>query len=123
MKVLMSIKPKYAAQIYDKTKLYEIRKRVPLRLSYGDIIYFYESGTGMITGQAIVDNIIFGKPAFLYSKYQNVLGIDYDAYQEYVGGAYIVSYIGLVQATRFSSPLTLRDFNLKRAPQSFCYLR
>lgn len=118
----MSIKPKYAAQIYDGTKLYEIRKRVPLRLSFGDTIFFYESGTGVITGKAIVDNIISGTPDFLYSKFQNKLGIGYDAYQKYVGDAEIVYYIQLVNATRFSTPLTLQDLGLQRAPQSFCYL-
>mgnify|MGYP003289682811 CR=1 FL=1 len=119
----MSIKPKYAAQIYDGTKVYEIRKVLPKQLTWGDTIYFYESSTGVITGKAIVDTIIAGTPDFLYKKVQTGLGIGYDDYKKYVGKVKQVYYIGLADAKRFSSPLTLHNFHLKRAPQSFCYLR
>lgn len=123
MNILISIKPKYAAQIYNGSKLYEIRKRIPKHLSLWDNIFFYESGTGLITGSAKVASIISGTPARLYSQYQSLLGIEYDAYKKYVGNAINVYYIGLDDAKRFGFPLTLQDFHLKRAPQSFCYLR
>lgn len=123
MKFLMSIKPEYASQIYNKTKLIEIRKRVPRLLSFGDTIYFYESGTGLITGSANVDGLVFGTPDWLYRLYKSKLGIDYDAYTKYVGNATNVYYIKLVHAKRFDAPYTLREFGFKRAPQSICYLR
>lgn len=123
MNILMSIKPKYAAQIYDGTKVYEIRKRIPTHLSLWDNIFFYESGTGMVTGSAKVAYIISGTPAFLYSQYHNKLGIGYDDYEKYVGKATDVYYIALVDATKFITPLTLHDLDIRRAPQSFCYLR
>ena len=123
MNILISIKPKYAAQIYDGTKLYEIRKVLPKHFDWGDTIYFYESGTGVITGRAIVDVIVSGEPEYLYKKIQTGLGIGYDDYKKYVSNAKQVYYIGLADATKFNRPLTLHDFDLKRAPQSFCYLR
>jgi len=123
MNILISIKPKYAAQIYDKTKRFEIRKRLPKHLSYGDTIYFYESGTGLITGSACVDCLIFGTPDWLYRMHHKKLGIGYNAYQKYVGKAINVYFIKLVHAKRFDTPFTLQEFHLKRAPQSFCYLR
>lgn len=123
MNILISIKPKYAAQIYDKTKRFEIRKSLPKHISWGGTIFFYESGTGMITGSAVIDCIICGRPAFLYNKYKNKIGIGYDDYNKYVGNATNVYYIGLVYATKFDSPVSLNAFGLKRAPQSFCYLR
>lgn len=123
MNILISIKPKYAAEIYHGSKLFEIRKVLPKHLTKGDTIFFYESGTGLITGRAKVYSIICGTPARLYSQYQSLLGIGYDAYKKYVGNAINVYYIGLDDAKRFGFPLTLQDFHLKHAPQSFCYLR
>ena len=120
---LLPIHHKYAAAIYDGTKRYEIRKRIP-NLHVGDYVFLYEtSPIQLVTGYFIVDYIFKGKPASLYKQLQKWCGIPWDKYYTYTQGKEIVYWLYCHNPRKFTTPITLMDLGINYCPQSWVKLR
>ena len=125
MNVLLSINPYWANLIYEKKKIYEMRKRAPLQCNIGDKVFLYETyPVCAVTGY------------FVYNGYEAFSEIDDFAencfyqhripYHEFIR-YYKKSNIGFAwfisKPTKFHSRIKLPIGNVKRAPQSFCYIQ
>lgn len=121
MKVLMSIKPKFVKQIFEGTKIFELRKKI-FKKEVKTVIIYESSPTKKIVGEFTIDSIIFDTPQKIYSNYYQHLGIDKNEYFEYFKDRDIAYAIKIKKVIKYKKKLNLSDFYLERAPQSYQYI-
>ena len=147
MNVILSIKPKWAEKIYNGEKLIEFRKGIPktlIRSAFHNdsIIFLYETGnikkvTGCCkfkdfifdrvffddTGKVIVPRSYpFGREGFIEWLFYAGGEIKEKELSEYAGKKRFVWCWKITSPRRFEiAPAELKEFDLKRPPQSFCY--
>lgn len=135
-KIMLSIHHEYAELIFGGKKTLEIRKTAPSSGSYPYIIYMYETkrdgGAGAVVGffkcGAVIKTNAFGKAL----HYEQADGHRADIIaRSCLTAEQLIDYAngddirGLVVGTpiRFPRPRPLSDFGLRRAPQSWQYLK
>ena len=121
MKILISIKPKFVKKILEGTKIFELRRKIFLK-KINTVIIYESSPTKKIVGEFIIDRIISDTPNKIYQKYNKYLGIDKENYFEYFKNTNIAYAIKIKKVIKYEKELTLADFNLERAPQSYQYV-
>lgn len=119
---ILPIHHMYAARIYDGTKRYEIRRRIP-RLQPGDRILLYEtSPISRVTGEFTVEKVYHGDPDYMYKRHGGAFGIAWKDYQRYVDGLPLIFAIRVSKPRIYACSMHLLEFGLHRAPQSFLRL-
>lgn len=130
--LLLSIKPKYAKQIFEtKTKKVELR-RVRTRLKEGDIVLVYVSSPAKIfLGSFEVEDVIESKASRkelknFWKKFQDSVGITQQEFNSYYKGASVIVGIQIKNINLFENPVELERLQEKlsylRPPQSYRYL-
>lgn len=124
-KLLISIKPRFAALIFNGTKTVELRRQQP-RVTTGDTVVVYESSPVMhVTGTAIVKAVESDTPRAIWLRFRKAVGISKREYDAYFDGADQAVAIHLESPSPLSEPVSLeklrRDFEIN-PPQSFRYL-
>lgn len=122
MDILLSVKSKYLKRIYDGTKCIEIRKRIPRKLNPHDIVWFYDTKKGAVTGLGRFYGSKVVSPKEAQEKYRDEMGVTDTEFWNYVGDATEIVLLGFTFVSYFDKWLPLSDFGLKRAPQSYCYI-
>ena len=122
MDIILSVKSKYLKRIYAGTKSIEIRKQVPRKLKPRDIVWFYESGKGAVTGLGRFYGSKVVTPKEALEKYRDEMGVTDTEFWNYVGDATEIVLLGFTMVSYMDKGLPLSDFGLKRAPQSYCYI-
>ena len=74
------------------------------------------------TKAVIIDKIISDIPQKIYLDYGESLGISKNEYFKYFKNVDIAYAIKIKKVIRYEKELTLADFNLERAPQSYQYI-
>ena len=125
MNVLLSINPYWANLIYEKKKIYEMRKRAPLQCNIGEKVFLYETyPVCAVTGyfvyngyEAFSDIEEFGYNCYFKHR---ILYKDFIKYYEKskIGYAWFIS-----KPTKFCNPIKLPFINVEKIPQSFCYMK
>ena len=119
--ILLSIKPQYAKQILEGNKKYEYRKSLAKKKC--DIILIYSSSpVKKIVASAKIDNTISDSPTSLWEKTKKHSGICYSDFIEYFKHREMAHAYKLSSVQIFKTPLELKDFGIKTAPQSFLYV-
>ena len=121
MKVLMSIKPKFSKKILDGTKIFELRKKI-FKEKIEKVIIYESSPTKKVVGEFIIDKIISDTPQNIYLNYKEYLGIAEKEYFEYFKDTNIAHAIKIKKVIKYDKELTLEDFNIIKAPQSYQYI-
>lgn len=119
--VLFSIKPCYAEQIFEGTKKYEFRK-VCCRKSVKKVYVYVTSPICAVLGECVIEAIIQDSPFALWQKVSLDAGISEKDYFEYFRGRKNAVAYKLIEVVRYKEPKQLACFNLKKPPQSFCYI-
>ena len=130
--LLLSIKPKYAKQIFEtKTKKVELR-RVRTRLKEGDIVLVYVSSpVKVFVGSFEVEDVIESKASRkelknFWNKFQDSVGINKQEFNSYYEGASVIVGIQIKNIRLFENPVELERLQEKlsylRPPQSYRYL-
>ena len=130
--LLLSIRPKYAKQIFEyKTKKVELR-RVRTRLREGDIVLVYVSSPEKIfVGSFEVDGVIQKEASIqelknFWNMVKDHAGIERKEFDSYYRGASLVVGIFLKNVKTFCQPVELDRIQKKlsylRPPQSYRYL-
>lgn len=117
--ILLSIKPRFAREIYDKTKHIELRKRQP-NVPSGTPVYMYETlPIGKITGIFVYMGCIVEEKESFWKRYGGLTYVTKKEFFEYYENeAFVYGWkIGLV--VKFEKNNTLRDFDKEKAPQSY----
>lgn len=130
--LLLSIKPKYAKQIFEtKTKKVELR-RVRTRLKEGDIVLVYVSSPAKVfLGSFEVEDVIEREVSRkelknFWNKFQDSVGITQQEFNSYYKGASVIVGIQIKNISLFENPVELERLQEKlsylRPPQSYRYL-
>ena len=121
-KVLLSIKPKYAKQIFQGTKKYELRKKV-WNLGTKNIVVVYASeATKKIIGEFYSTKVISDTPEKIWNKYKDKLGISEEEYFKYFEGRTVAYAIKIKNFIKYKVPISLKEIRDTRAPQAYMYL-
>lgn len=119
--VLMSIKPKFVQSILSGEKVFEYRKKACKRSI--DRIYIYSTvPVQKVVGEAEVESILVESPAKLWKLTHTGAGIDkafFDSY--FLNKKEAVAY-KLANVKEYKKPITLSEFGIKVAPQSYQYI-
>ena len=128
--VILTVKPKYARLIYAGTKPYELRKDYPqwVRTHPGAFrVLICESGTGgEITGEFTCPGVVgLNKRIILpfLQKNEGRLGVTTEQAPDYADGKPL--YAWCIEAPKLYTEdkvITVQDYGLRRAPQSWCYV-
>jgi len=121
--ILLSIRPSWCKKILSKEKPIELRRSRP----HGDIqyhIYLYETkqGRGAVVGECICSSIEqaieqFDRIAMVEGSCLTLDQINAYSKRKPVYGWY------LSKVVEYTKPKPLSDFGIKRAPQSWCYIK
>ena len=122
MKVLMSIRTEYTNKILDKIKLYELRKK-PFNENVDTVIIYSSGKFKKVVGEFKIDEIIKDSPDKIWNLGEEVLGIDKKSFYEYFKHSKYAYAIKVKKIVKYNLPKDLSDFRIKKAPQSFCYLK
>ena len=122
--ILMSIKPHYADLIYTERKRFEYRKRAP-KLVDLPILLYETAPVQKVTGIIADWSILQASPevVWMYSKTHS--GLTADRFFGYYEGCDKAVTIRIYSVVPFRDSIELAALNseLKRPPQSFCYIR
>jgi len=124
--LLLSIRPKYADQIFAGKKTVELR-RVKPKLSTGDTVLVYVSSpTKALIGGFEVDKVIESSPDNLWTKVHNIAGVTEEEFTNYYVGSELACGIFIKKSWHFKAPLALENLQKKWAnfhpPQSYRYI-
>ena len=122
--ILMSIKPHYADLIYTERKRFEYRKRAPKLVDLPILLYEtapVQKVTGIITDWSILQ----ASPESVWTCSKTHGGLTADRFFGYYEGCDRAVAIRIHSVVPFRDSLELGVLNpeLKRPPQSFCYVR
>lgn len=122
MKVLLSIKPKFAEMIFEGTKKFEFRKAIFKNSEIKTVVVYASSPVQKVIGEFEIDSIINDQVDSLWQQTKKHAGIDEDYFNEYFFQREKGYAIKIKKTIKYENPLCLRkDFNLT-PPQSFLYI-
>jgi predicted transcriptional regulator len=122
MKVLLSIKPKYAELILEGEKKYEFRRSIFKNPSVKKVVIYASSPISKVVGEFEIEDILSLNLAELWKHTMEHSGIDKEFYDSYFLGKDIGHAIKVKSVKRYSKHKELKDFDINYAPQSFAYI-
>ena len=123
-KVLLSIKPHFAEQIFSGVKRYEFRRVLFRSKSVTKVIVYASSPIQRIVGEFDVEAILALDVEQLWEKTKKHSGIEKSYFDQYFDGRCTAYAIKISLARRYRIPKKLGHVcTSKRPPQSFQYLR
>lgn len=123
MKVLLSIKPEFAARIFDGTKRYEFRKAMYTNQAVRTVVVYATRPVGRIMGEFDVDGVVEATPACLWKETYEHAGISRELFDAYFDGYNRAFAIRVGEVRRYDTPLVPDDvIENFTAPQSYMYV-
>lgn len=121
-KILLSINPEHIENIMNGNKLFEYRK-VRCRSEVDIIIMYATSPVRKIVGEVDVIDVIIDTPKQVWELTSEFAGISKKFYDKYYQNKEIAVAYSLGDVRNYKNPLTLADFGISFAPQSFVYVK
>lgn len=122
MKVLLSIKPAFAAKIFDGTKKFEFRRTIFKNSNITTIIVYASSPTQKVIGEFEIERILKNNLSALWNETKEHAGIDEEYFYRYFEDKKNGFAIKIKKTKKYKKPLCIRQhFNLT-PPQSFLYV-
>lgn len=121
-KLLMSINPEHVCNILAGTKKFEFRK-TKCREKVDGIVIYSTAPIKQIVGEVEVTEIIEGSPQNVWKRTAYAAGIDKIFFDDYYDGRNNAVAYALGQIKKYKCPLSLSDFGITAAPQSYMYFR
>lgn len=123
MKVLLSIKPKFAYKIFDGEKKFEFRKVIFKNPDIKTIVVYASSPVQQVIGEFEIDDILSSSPNEIWELTKKYSGISEVYFNEYFENKLIAHAIKIKNTKKYIKPMSLKDdFNVL-PPQSFLYLK
>lgn len=121
--VIISIRHKFAEQIYDGTKVLELRHIEPT-IKPGSWMWIYEpKPIGMITGYVRYDGLLIGEPKTIWKQYHEFLGVSEREFFDYYSKRKQAFAWCVGLPYKLYDPIPLAYVGITRPPQSYQYLR
>jgi len=123
MKVILSIKPKFAYKIFDGSKKFEFRKSIFKNKDVKTIIVYASSPVQKVIGEFEIGEILNNDLKTLWNLTKDFSGISEDYFYKYFLNKEKGFAIQVKNKKKYSEPKCLKeDFNL-HPPQSFAYIK
>jgi len=122
MKVLLSIKPKFAEKIFNGTKKFEFRRSVFKNPNIKTIVVYASFPVQKVIGEFDINRIICKNVHDLWEYTQQHAGIDRNYFFDYFSDKENGYAIEVKRTRKYKKPLLLKEnFNMV-PPQSFAYI-
>jgi|SRR6056297_3149385 len=122
MKVVLSIKPKYANKIFEGSKKFEFRKTIFKKRDIKSVIVYASSPVQKVIGEFEIGEIINDRLENLWDITGDEAGISKEYFYEYFSEKETGFAIQVANKHKYETPRCLKkDYNL-HPPQSFVYL-
>jgi predicted transcriptional regulator len=123
MRVLLSIKPKYANKIFSGEKKFEFRKRAFRNIEVHTVVVYSTMPVGRIIGEFTIKKIHQDSPKSIWNKTKLFSGIDKKFFNEYYDGKELAVAIEVDKISLYKEPIDPKEkYENFTAPQSFMYL-
>jgi predicted transcriptional regulator len=123
MKVILSIKPKFANKIFDGTKKFEFRRTLFKKKEVKKILVYASAPISKVIGEFEIEDIVHENISTLWDKTSEYSGISLDYYSKYFQGKESGYAIKVKNPTKYEKELCIvKNFGI-RPPQSFAYLK
>lgn len=122
MKVLLSIRPEFVEKIFDGTKKYEFRKSLFKQRGVKYVVIYASAPIKRVVGEFEIDDILSDAVDLVWSITQKHAGITESFYKSYFQNKKTANAIKIGRIKKFKRTKLLSDYNIKQAPQSFCYI-
>lgn len=119
--ILLSIKPEYVARIFDHTKQYEFRKRIPQK-TINKVVVYSSDPEQCVVGEFEVLETIKMKPSPLWEMTKKEAGITRAKFRKYFCGCETAYAFKIGKVNLYKSPQKLDEYGITHPPQSFSYL-
>lgn len=124
--ILMSIRPQYAAKIFDGTKTVELRRIKPKSINNGDLVFVYVSTpVKSLMGAFTVSSVIEKPLASLWRRVKDHAGIKRNDFMNYFEGTESGVAIFIKDVWLLPRPIHLAELKKEMKgfypPQSFRY--
>lgn len=123
MRVLLSIKPKFADRIMAGSKKYEFRKVIFRHPSIHEIVIYSSSPVKMIVGTCTIQSVVEHHPLALWEHCKEAAGIGEDDFFSYFEGRNRGYAIEIGETVAFERPVDPKVCDPEFVPpQSFQYV-
>lgn len=124
MMILLSIKQVYCDLIFNGTKRFEFRKRLPNGLQKGDEVAIYcTRPVSRVVAYFRIADVVQATRQRLWRQTRHAAGINYETFMRYFSAAQQANAIKIGKLHVLNTPLSLvRLRRNKTPPQSFLYL-
>ena len=123
MKVLLSIKPEFAEQIFNGTKRYEYRRTMFKNKNIKTVVVYSSSPVQKVIGEFEIETILKADLDKLWRTTKKHSGIQEEYFYKYFQNKEQGFAIQIKKTKKYRKPLCLKsDFNIV-PPQSFLYLQ
>lgn len=123
MRVLLSIKPEHADNIFAGRKTFEFRRRIFAKREINTVLVYVTRPIARFIGEFDIDGILEDAPSVLWDCTEVGSGISKDYFDEYFGGRTVGYALCIGEKRRFSAPIdpavVIPNF---KPPQSFMYV-
>jgi predicted transcriptional regulator len=123
MRVLMSIKPEFVERIESGAKKYEFRRVLFRREDIDSIVVYASSPISKVVGELSIKQVLTDSPERIWEETHTYSGITKDYFDSYFSDRKVANAISIESYKSYSERLNLSALNVKRAPQSFCYIQ
>lgn len=120
--ILISIKPEYVEQIFNGSKRYEYRRRLP-NDKIDKIVIYCTAPVKSVVGEVSVIKTLSNTLGKLWKQTKDFAGISKEKYFDYFSRKEIANCFVLGDYVKYNQPRKLEDFGVKVAPQSWVYVK
>lgn len=122
IKVCLSIKPEFVQLIFSGIKKYEYRRSLFRESGVKSVLIYASSPVQRVVGEFEIVDILSGDVDVIWNITNEYSGISKSYYQSYFHDRKIANAIQIGRVEIYQNFKLLSDYNIKRAPQSFCYV-
>lgn len=123
MQILLSIKPEFVKKIFSGEKKYEFRKVAFKNKNVENVVIYASKPISKIVGEFSIEKVIQDNPRKIWERTKKYSGVDEKFFKDYFKGKDKGYAIEVKKCKEYSTPLSLEEFGINYAPQSFVYLR
>ena len=123
MRVLLSIKPHFADEIFNGNKKFEYRKSIFKNQDIKTIVVYSTMPIGKIIGEFDIETILEEHPSILWNQTKRYSGVTKEFYQHYFKGRDKGFAIKIKSVHKYDNPICpYETYDNFTAPQSFKYI-
>lgn len=122
MRILLSIKPKYAKKIFDGQKKYEFRRSIFKRAGIKTAVVYASYPISKVIGEFIIEDVLSEKIDSLWESTKEHAGISREDYLLYFEGKDIGHALKIRSTKKYGVPVCIKEQFGILPPQSFLYI-